>query len=80
VLLVLGFKLRFSFTFIKVVAGLDGDLDPRQPRDLSTPVSYTSLVCNLLQVHRVTFTTCPFASDHIRKRLKNITLKETASV
>ncbi|XP_020628361.1 uncharacterized protein LOC110065551 isoform X2 [Orbicella faveolata] len=29
---------------LEVVAGLDGDLDPRQPRDLSTPVSYTSLL------------------------------------
>ena len=65
---------RVNFTFMKVVAGLDEDLDPRQPRDLSTPASYTSQVLNLLQVHCVTYTTRPASN------LKILKLGETASV
>jgi len=68
---VLELKLRFSFAFVKVVAGLDGDLDPRQPSDLSTPASYTSQVLNLLQVHCVTYTLCPFVSCRTSELLKN---------
>ena len=33
-----------------MVAGSDGDLDPRQPRDLSTPAIYTSSVSAIVQV------------------------------
>ena len=33
-----------------MVAGSDGDLDSRQPRDLSTPAIYTSSVSTIVQV------------------------------
>lgn len=33
-----------SLIFLKVVAGQDGELDPRQPSDLPAPAAYTSQV------------------------------------
>ena len=35
---------KHGLILLKVVAGLDGDHDPRQPHDLPKPASYTSYV------------------------------------
>ena len=38
------YKVAYIAPFPKIVAGFDEDLDPRQPRDLQRPDSYTDKV------------------------------------